>query len=214
MLHVLQIFAYLKSHLNSRLVLDLVTKDWLDREWMSVDWLEFYLDAMETLPLNALEPQGVLIQMNVFMDAAHVTNLVTRHSIMGILIFLIGALVKWYYKCQNTIESSTFGLEFVVVKITVEMVEGLRYKLHMMGILLDGLANGFCNNNSVVTNASNPALMLKKKHNSTMYHKVRESTAAGTIRFTYEPGKLNLADMLTKILPAKKLKECVQCCLF
>ena len=214
MLHVLQIFAYLKSHLNSMLVLDPVMKDWSDREWMSMDWLEFYPDAMEMLLLNVPELWGVPMQMNVFMDVAHATDLVMRHSIMGILIFLMGAPIKWYSKHQNMIESSTFGLEFVVAKITVEMVKGLCYKLCIMGIPLDGLVNGFCNNNSVIMNVLNPASMLKKKHNSIMYHKVRESTAAGTIRFTYEPGKLNLADMLTKILPAKKLKECVQCCLF
>ena len=189
-------------------------KDWSDREWVSADWLEFYPDVTETLPLNALELRGVPMQMNVFMDAVHTTNLVMRHSVMGILIFLMGAPVKWYSKHQNTIKSSTFSLEFVVVKITVKMVEGLRYKLHMIGVSLDGPVNGFCDNNSVITNALNPASMLKKKHNSIAYHKVRESVAAGTIRFTYEPGKLNLANMLMKILPAKKLKECVQCCLF
>ena len=107
-----------------------------------------------------------------------------------------------------------FSLEFVAAKIMVEMVEGLCYKLCMMGIPLDRLANGFCDNNSVVMNTTNPASMLKKKHNSVAYHKGRESTVARTIRFTYEPGKSNLANMLMKILPAKKLKECVQCCLF
>ena len=191
MLHVLQIFAYLKSHLNSRLVLDPVVKDWLDREWVSMDWLEFYLDATETLPLNALEPRGVPMQMNVFMDAAHATDLVTRCSVTGILIFLMGAPIKWYSKCQNTIESSTFGLEFVAAKIMVEIVNGLCYKLHMMGIPLDGPANGFCDNNSIIMNASNPASTLKKKHNSIIYHKVRESAAARTIRFTFKPGKSN-----------------------
>ena len=107
-----------------------------------------------------------------------------------------------------------FSLEFVAAKIMVKMVKGLHYKLCMMGIPLDRLENGFCNNNNDITNMSNPAWMLKKKHNSVVYHKVRESAAARTIRFTYEPGKSNLANMLMKILPAKKLKECIQYCLF
>jgi len=55
---------------------------------------------------------------------------------------------------------------------------------------------------------------LKKKHNLVAYHKVRESMAAGAVRIAFEPGKTNVADMLTKILPAKKLKECAWCCLF
>ncbi|MGH7955040.1 MAG: Ty1/Copia family ribonuclease HI [Gloeomargaritales cyanobacterium] len=96
----------------------------------------------------------------------------------------------------------------------MEMIEGLRYKLRMLGVPLDGPANGFCDNNSVVQNVSNPASTLKKKHNSIAYHKVRESTAAGIIRVCHEEGKFNVADMLTKILSARKLKECAKRCLF
>ena len=160
------------------------------------------------------ESRGKPVQINVFMDAAHATDLVTRRSVMGILIYIIGAPIRWYSKQQNTIESSTFGLEFVAAKIAVEMVEALCYKLRMMGVPLDGPANCFCDNSSVVMNVTNPALTLKKKHNSVAYHKVRESMAAGAVRIAFEPGKTNMADMLMKILPAWKLKECVKCCLF
>ena len=107
-----------------------------------------------------------------------------------------------------------FGSEFVALKIAVEMVEGLRYKLRMMGIRLDGPANCFCDNGSVVTNVTNPASTLKKKHNSVAYHKVHESAAAGATQVAYEQGVTNIADMLTKILSAQKMKECAKCCLF
>ena len=83
-----------------------------------------------------------------------------------------------------------------------------------MGVPLNGPANCFCDNNSVVMNVTNPASMLKKKHNSVAYHKVRECMAAGAVRIAHEPGVTNVADMLTKILSAWKLKDCVKCCLF
>ncbi|MGH7974092.1 MAG: Ty1/Copia family ribonuclease HI [bacterium] len=125
------------------------------------------------------------------------------------------APIKWYSKRQNIVESSTFGSEFVALKIAVEMIEGLRFKLRMFGVALDGPANGFCDNNSVVQNVSNPAT-LKKKHNFIAYHKVRESTVAGKkiVRVCFEQGKFNVADMLTKVLSAKKLKDCAKRCLF
>ena len=47
---------------------------------------------------------------------------------------------------QNTIESSTFGSEFVALKIAIEMNEALRYKLWMIRIPIDGPKNGFCDN--------------------------------------------------------------------
>lgn len=53
--------------------------------------------------------------------------------------------------CQtNTAEeTSTFGLEhYVAVKTAIEqqVLEGLRYKLWMMDIPLDGESNIFCDN--------------------------------------------------------------------
>ena len=97
-------------------------------------------------------------------------------------------------------EASTFGSEFIALKICTEMVKGLRYKLRMMGIPLDGPANVFCDNNSVVTNSSYPESTLKKKHISICYHLVREACAAGQIRVTYEKSEFNLADVITKIM--------------
>jgi hypothetical protein len=61
------------------------------------------------------------------------------------------------------------------------MIEGLRYKLHMMGIPIDGPASVFCDNNSVV-----PESQLKKKHNAIAYHRTREACAAETIRRLFE----------------------------
>lgn len=53
----------------------------------------------------------------------------------------------WYSKAQSTIESSTFGAEFVAAKIAVELVEGIQYKLWMFGIPIDGPVNTFVDNN-------------------------------------------------------------------
>ena len=99
-------------------------------------------------------------------------------------------------------------MEFVAAKIAMEMMKALYYMLCMMGVPLDGPVNCFCDNSSVVTNVSNPASTLKKKHNSVTYYKVREGVVAGAVRIAFKPGKMNVADMLMKILPAKKLKEC------
>jgi hypothetical protein len=78
----------------------------------------------------------------------------------------------------------------------------------MFGIPIDGPTNTFCDNNSVVTNVTKPDSVLQKKHNSIAYHKVRKSVAAGALRVKHEPGATNLADVLTKWLPAYKHMEC------
>ncbi len=87
----------------------------------------------------------------------------------------------------------------------MELIEGLRYKLRMFGIPMEGPANTFVDNNSVVLNATVPSSTLKQKHNSIAYHRVREAIAANVIRIAKVSGKKNLADMLTKPLPANEL---------
>jgi len=86
----------------------------------------------------------------------------------------------------------------MALKTAVEMINGLRYKLRMFGIPIEGYTLMRVDNMSVVKNASTPSSMLKKKSNSIAYHYVRENAAADVIRVAYEPTGTNLADMLTK----------------
>jgi hypothetical protein len=59
---------------------------------------------------------------------------------------------------------STISL-LLAMLISVEQVEGLRYKLQMMGIPIDGSANIVCDNQTVFKNRSFPESTLKKKTN-------------------------------------------------
>jgi len=163
---VLRIFGYLKSHIRSHLVMDPKTHDWSDLEEESYDWVSQYPEASEVLPHNMTEVRGRPVQTTFFVDAAHASDLVTRRSVIGILIFCNSAPIRWYSKRQNTVESSAYGSEFVALRIATELVEALRYKLRMFGVPLDGSTTGFCDNQSVVVNDTIPSSTLKKKHNS------------------------------------------------
>jgi hypothetical protein len=87
-----------------------------------------------------------------YVDADHAGYRATRRSQTGVLIFIIRAPILWYSKRQNTVETNTFGSEFVAAEVAVAMIEGLRYKLRMMGIEVDGPTSMFCDNEAVVTN--------------------------------------------------------------
>ena len=56
----------------------------------------------------------------------------------------------------------------------------------MFGVPLSGPARIFCDNESVVINSSHPDSVLKKKHCSIGYHKVREAIAAHKQLVHYE----------------------------
>ena len=93
------------------------------------------------------------------------------------------------------------------MKTAVELVEGLRYKLRMMGVPLDGPTHIKADNMSVVHNCSNPASQLKKKSNSIAYHYVRERCAGMACSVSYISTLENLADMLTKSQPGEVRKR-------
>ena len=201
------IFAYLKRYNRSSMVFDDTEPMFDESRFQKCDWSEYYPGACEAVPPDAPEVRGESVSMSCFVDADHAGCRVTRRSHTGVLIFVNRAPILWYSKRQNTVEASTFGSEFIAAKIAVEMVEGLRYKLRMMGIQVDGPTNVFCDNESVVKNSTKPESTLKKKHNAIAYHRVREAQAAGIVRIAKEDGETNLADMLTKCLPGPRLRE-------
>ena len=166
-----------------------------------------YRDAKEDIPHDAPEPLGNSVQINCFVDASHANDLITRRSQTGVLIFCNMAPIIWYSKRQSTVESSTFGSEFVALRIATELIISLRYKSRMFGVPIDGPANVFCDNQSVYSSSTQPDSLLKKKHNAICFHKVRESAAAGIITVHWEGTDTNLADILTKPLDSDKRKR-------
>ena len=76
------------------------------------------------------------------------------------------APIVFQSKKQGSIETSSFGSELSAMKSAVELVEGLRYKLRMFGVEVEGPADIFCDNEAVTKNCSIPESTLKKKHHS------------------------------------------------
>ena len=72
---------------------------------------------------------------------------------MGLFILINNSLIDWYSKVQATVESSTFGSETIAMRNGIDKVQALQYKLYMMGVLMDGPAYVFCDNQSVVLTA-------------------------------------------------------------
>jgi hypothetical protein len=153
---VLQVFSYLNKHGQSKVVFDPIARYWPNRYWTHTDWKDFYPGAVEQLSYDMLIPLGKPIQMNMFCDASHASDLVTRRSTTGFIIYLCGTPVVWYSKHYNTVESSTFGSGFVFLRIATEKFEALRTKLLQFGVPLDGPYNTFVDNKSMVTQSTKP----------------------------------------------------------
>ena len=108
------------------------------------DWKDFYEVEEEPTPSDIPAPRGKSVSMTCWVDASHASNKVTMRSHTGIFIKLNGAPVTWYSKSQHSVKTSTFGSEFVALRIITEMCQALRYKLHMFGVAIDGPASVMC----------------------------------------------------------------------
>jgi hypothetical protein len=157
--------------------------------------------------------RGKPVKITIYVDADHAHDQVTRRSVTGYILFINNTPIKWYCKRQNTVESSTYGSELVALRIAVEGVIEFRYKLYMMGIIIDGPSQVVCDNKSVVLNMTLPSSTLKKKHNAIAYHRVRETVAANIIQVHHIDGKNNIADILTKATMNLTFKKHVETCL-
>jgi hypothetical protein len=207
---IYHVFAYIKKSNKSSLVLDpksilLDVRSFADTP---IDaWREFYGDVAEELPADMPAPRGNAVDITCFVDADHAGNVITRRSQTGILIYVNNAPIIWHSKKQNTVESSSFGSEFVALRTARDMIVALRYKLRMFGIPIRGPAAVLCDNQGVVKNTSLPESALSKRHNAINYHAVREAVAAGILRVGKEDGTTNLADVFTKVLPKQRRYE-------
>lgn len=119
-------------------------------------------------------------------------------------------MIQAYLKKQPGIKTSSFGSEFMAMKVGTEYIQGLRYKLRMIGIPIRGPCYVYCDNKSVFVNSSEPDSVLKKKSNSIAFYHTREGCAEDEWRITYINTHDNIADSQTKQLPygEKRVKFC------
>ena len=140
------------------------------------------------------------LDINLFVDANHAHDKVTGRSITGLFGFVGSTPVLWSSKRQASVQTSTFGAEFMALKKAVEEAITLRYYLRSMGINVSKPTPIFVDNMGVVLNASNPGSTLNKKSVALSYHFVREHVANDVIEIRKIDSSDNYADPFTKAL--------------
>ena len=97
------------------------------------------------------------------------------------------AMIQWHSKKQAIVEGAAFDAEFVAMKKGVEELRGIRYKLRMMGVGVDGPTYVYSDNMSVIHNTSTPESALKKNSNSICYYFIRKAVTMKECLTTHVP---------------------------
>ena len=154
---------------------------------------------MHSIPDNAPEPRGKPIILSAFVDSDHANDKVRSRSHTGFCFFINMACSIWYTMRWTTVESAVFGAEFVPMKQAMEVSQGLRHKLRMMGVPIEGPTHMYGDNMSTIHHTQCPESHLKEKSNSICYHAVKEAVAMGEMLTGHVKTDENL-DLLTKVV--------------
>ena len=173
--------------------------DYSDLPVPEYDWTRsVYAGTTEQVPDDAPEPKGKPVQTTTYKDANLNHCLITGKAVSGVLHLINQTPVDWFTKKQATVESATYGSEYVAGRSAVEQIAALRLTLRYLGVPLIGPSYLFGDNESVVKSSTIPHSLLHKRHHALSYHAVRAAIASGAVRFYHIPGTINPADILSK----------------
>jgi hypothetical protein len=114
--------------------------------------VELYPDAGEQIPKHHFLEEESWVRMTVYVDTDHAHDLVTRRAIAEIPVMLNNKHIRWIFKLQKTVETSTYGSELVASRISIEIIPEVRYIHWLLGVALDGPALILGDNNLEVLN--------------------------------------------------------------
>ena len=121
------------------------------------DWTySVYGNVQEILPDDMRDPLGEAVTTTTTMGANLNHCLATGKSLTGCLHFVSKPSVDWYSKNQATVETATYGSEFVAAKTATEQIMDIRQTLTYLGAAIDAKSFLFGDNGSVVTSATLP----------------------------------------------------------
>ena len=211
---VFRIYGYLRKMNQGCIRVDTSRYDFADIENEPYDWeRSVYKGAKETVAADAPRPLGKEVDTITFHDANLYHDLITGRSVTGILHFINRTPVDWFSKKQNTVETSTYGSEFVAARIAAEQIIDLRNTLRYMGIPI-GRSVLYGDNMSVVNSSMQPHGKLTKRHMALSFHRVRECIAAKIFSYLYIPSAENPADILSKHWAYNQVWESLRSILF
>ena len=126
------------------------------------DWTySVYGDVKEQMPTDAPKPLGRRVKLTTYVDANLYHDLVNGRALTAVLHMINQTPLDWYCKKQATVETATFGSEFVAARTATDQIVDIRTSLRYLGVPVHGKTIMLGDNESVVTNATMPHSKLE-----------------------------------------------------
>ena len=111
--------------------------DYTDIEDQEFDWTRtVYGNITEIKPYGIPKPKGNYVTTATSVDTNLHHDLATCKAITDILHLVNETPIDWYSKKQATVESVTYGSEFVAARTAVDQIIDLRATLMYLGVVI------------------------------------------------------------------------------
>ena len=154
-----------------------------------------YLDGHRDRRL-VMKPNASL-GLEVFVDSSWAT----KFSCSGAYFFVYGCVVFWFSKMQKSVALSTAEAEYFGAMLAAKEAIFLRELLIEFGIHPDGPTTIFSDSDSAVDMSLDPVSFRQTKHILRAAEFLRDLVARRVVRMQHLPGRVMVADLLTKALP-------------
>jgi hypothetical protein len=135
MSHAKQLYGYLAKMKEGVICIRTGEPDYSALPDQEFNWEQsVYGNVSEMLPTDAPKPLGKYVTLTHYYDANLFHDIVTGHSVTGVLHLLNKMPIDWYSKKQAMVETATYGSEFVAARMCVDQIIDLRTTLRYLGV--------------------------------------------------------------------------------
>ena len=142
------------------------------------------------------------------MDANLHHDLATGKAITAVLHFLNQTSIDAYTKMQSTVETATYGSEFVAARTAVDQIIDIRTTLRYLGVPIRDKSYIFGDNRSVDPSSTIPNSTISKRHH---WHPIIDSGKQLQLNASHSIGKMAKATLLTFSANIGSLQLCGPC---
>jgi Reverse transcriptase (RNA-dependent DNA polymerase) len=146
--------------------------------------------------------------LTMYTDADF-ANRTDRRSVGAYVAMMAGGAVAWKSKLQSVIATSTAHSEHLAAYEAVCQTTYMRDLLTQMGFLSEGAPPIplLCDNEASISVSQLEGVTNRNKHWEVKLFYVRQQQRSGVVGISHVPTNDNLADALTKALPAPQLRS-------
>ena len=173
--------------------------------WSAVKWVLRYLRGTSSYCISYNKSSEYVCE---YVNSDFAGDLDKRRSTSGYVFTLAGGAISWMSKLQEIVALSTTEAEYIAASHACKEAIWLKGLFGEFGRLQDNIKL-FCDSQSAIHLAKDPAYHSKSKHIPIKYHFVRQVITERGVSLEKVHTRENCADMFTKPVLLEKLSWCL-----